>query len=652
MISHELWQRRFQGDANVIGRHFIVNNFDVQVVGVTRPGLRVYLPPADRVEERVDVWLPTTFEPTRMYRGAVMIGRLAPGVTMALARAEADALAAAFVARYPGVYPHDRLRISIRPLSDAVTGAAKPALMTLAGAVAFVLLMACVNVANLMVARAKTRERELAVRRALGATRLRLVRQLLAENLVFTACGGAGGVLLAWIGVSLLDWVRPVHLPRQSEIAIDGVVLLWSAGLTVGCSAMFGLVPALFFTGDALAQPLNSGRTGSNMMRSRTLQRGLVVAEVALSIIPLVAAGLMLRTFTNLLQAPIGFDPSHVVTARVSLNLTAFRQIEQRTAFFREAIARVRELPGVEAVSIGGPLPFAPAQVTQRYWRADDVDRVPAIGMQQAVMPGFFAAMGIPVRAGRDFTDDDIVQQRSVVIVDERLAAQLWRGDAIGKRLAIGATKSLEVVGVAAPIRVGRVREESAPTIFVPYHVYEMEQTLIVKTETPVAVIGPMIKKTVESLGPGRPVFNIRPMSAIVEASIDDTRFTMIVLSGFAVAALLLAGVGLYGTLSYLMSQRTQELGVRIALGASAIGVIRLVAYEGGVLAGVGGAIGLAGAFGVTRTLRSLLYGVTPLDGVTIASVVVLVTTVAVAAISQPAWRAARIDPATALRGD
>jgi putative ABC transport system permease protein len=297
-------------------------------------------------------------------------------------------------------------------------------------------------------------------------------------------------------------------------------------------------------------------------------------------------------------------------------------------------------------------LPFAPAQVTQRYWRADDVDRIPSLGMQQAIMPGFFAAMGIDVRAGRDFTDYDIVQQRSVVIVDERLAAQLWRGDAIGKRLGLGATKSLEVVGVAAPIRVGRVREESAPVIFVPYHVYEMEQTLILKTQTPVAVIGPMIKKTVESLGPGRPVFNIRPMSATVEASIDDTRFTMVVLSAFAVAALLLAGVGLYGTVSYLMSQRTQELGVRIALGASAIGVIKLVAYEGGVLAGVGGAIGLAGAVGVSRTLRGLLYGVTPLDGLTIASVVVLVVAVAFAAMSQPAWRAARINPAIALRGD
>jgi putative ABC transport system permease protein len=652
VIGHELWQRRFQGDHDIIGRHFIVNNHDVEVVGVTQPDLRVYLPPADRVEERVDVWLPMTFAASRMYRGIVMIGRLAPGATLALAQAECDALAAAFVAQHPGAYPNDRLRISLRPLRDVVTRAAKPALMTLAGAVGFVLLMACVNVTNLMVARAKTRERELAVRRALGATRLRLVRQLLAENLVFTVLGGAGGVLLAQVGVGILDWLRPVNLPRQSEIAIDGVVLLWSAGLTLGCSVLFGLIPALFFTTEALGQPLNSGRAGSTMMRSRTLQRGLVVAEVALSIVPLVAAGLMLRTFTNLLQAPIGFDPSHVLTARVSLDLRAFPEIDRRSAFFREAIARVRELPGVEAVSVGGPLPFAPPQVTQRYWRRDDPNAVPSLGMQQAIMPGYLGVMGIPLRSGRDFTGDDIVQQRPVVIVDERLAAQLWREDAIGKRLAITATKTLEVVGTAAPIRVGRVRDESAPMMFVPYHVYEMEQTLVVKTQVPVGAIGPMIKQTVESLGPGRPVFNVRPMSAIVAASMDDTRFTMLVLVGFAAAALLLAGVGLYGTLSYLISQRTQELGVRIALGATAIGVMRLVAYEGGILTGLGGAIGLAGAVGVTRALRGLLYGVTPLDAVTLASVVAVVTAVALVAVSQPAWRAARIDPVTALRGD
>jgi predicted permease len=652
VISHELWQRRFQGDPRVIGRHLTVNNWDVQVVGVTRPDFRVYLPPADRVEERVDVWLPRTFAPSALFRGSTLVGRLAPGATLTQAQAECDALASAFVGQHPGAYLDNQLRLSIRSLSEVVTRDVKPALEALGVAVGFVLLIACVNVANLMVARAKTRERELAVRRALGATRFRLVRQLLAENLVFTVLGGACGLVLARVGIGLLDWLRPVHLPRQSQIGIDATVLWWTIGLTLACSVLFGLVPALFFTGDTLGQPLNSGRGGSTMMASRALQRGLVVAEVALSIVPLVAAGLMLRTFTNLLEAPIGFDPSHVVTARVSLNLRAFTEIDRRSAFFREAIARVRALPGVDAASVGGPLPFASAHTTQRYWRRDDGDPQPSIGMQQSIMPGYLAVMGIPLRAGRDFMDDDIMQRRHVVIVDERLAAQLWHGDALGKRLAIGETQTLEVVGVTAPIRASQVRDQGTPMMFVPYPVYEIEETLVVKTRAPLAAIGPAIKRTVESLGPGRPVFDIRPMTDIVEASIDDTRFTMLVLSAFAAAALLLAGVGLYGTLAYLISQRTQEFGVRIALGASAAGVIRLVVREGGVLTGLGGAIGLAGAAGVTRALRGLLYGVTPLDGVTIGRVVVLVAAVAIVAVSRPAWRAARVDPVTALRGD
>jgi putative ABC transport system permease protein len=239
------------------------------------------------------------------------------------------------------------------------------------------------------------------------------------------------------------------------------------------------------------------------------------------------------------------------------------------------------------------------------------------------------------------------------VIVDERLAAQLWNGPVVGRRLAIGGTsKPLEVIGVTAPIRASRVRDQGAPAIFVPYHVYEIEQTLVARTRVPLAAIGPMIKQAVESLGPGRPVFDIRTMDEIVEASIDDTRFTMLVLSGFAVAALLLAGVGLYGTLAYLISQRTQEFGVRLALGASIGSVIRLVAREGGVLTGAGILGGLAGAIGVMRALGGLLYGVTPLDGVTIAAVLVLVGVVAAVAVTRPAWRAARVDPVTALRGD
>jgi predicted permease len=652
VISHEFWQRRFQSDPRVIGRRLTVNNQDVQVVGVMPTSFRPVLPAMNHVDERVDVYLPRNFAPSLLYRGSTLIGRVAPGATVGQAQAELNALAASFVESHPSVYPGG-LRLTVRPLGDVVTRDVKPVLMALSAAVGFVLLIACVNVANLLLVRAKTRERELAVRRALGATRLRLMRQLLAENLIIAILGGVCGLLLARLGVGVLDWLRPVHLPRQSEIAIDGVVMLWTAGLTVMSSVAFGLIPALTFTRDAHGQPLLSSRSGSLLLRSRRLHRGLVLSEVALSIVPLIAAGLMLRTFVNLLDTPIGFDPAHVVTARVSLNLREFSTVDRRSAFYQDAIARVRELPGIEAASVGGPPPLAPVQSTQRFWRDEDPAPTPSIGMQQSVMPGYFGVMRIPLLAGRDISDDDIRHRRRVVVVDERLAALLWNGDAVGKQLGIGPAKQpLEVVGVAGNIRAREIRDAGTPMIYVPSHVYEIEQTLVVKTRAPLSTIGPAIKEAVEALGPGRPVFDIRPMNDIVKASIDNTRFTMLVLSGFAVASLLLAGVGLYGTLAYLTSQRTQEFGVRLALGASAASILRLVFREGGLLTGLGVAFGLAGAIVLTRVLRGLLYGVTPLDGLTIASVVALVAAVALVAIGWPAWRASRVDPTTTLRAE
>ena len=652
VISHELWQRRLQGDPRVIGRRLSVNNFDAQIVGVTRPGFRAVLPAANHVEERVDVWMPRGFTPAQLYRGLTALGRVAAETSVSQAQAELNGLAAAFVASHPSVYPNG-LRLTVRPLADVVTRDVKPALLALAAAVGFVLLIACVNVANLLLVRVKTRERELAVRRALGATRLRLIRQLLAENMVVAILGGACGLLLARLGVGVLDWLRPAHLPRQSEIAIDGVVMLWIGALTLLAGVVFGLVPALTFTRDAHARTLHSSRTGSLLLRSRRLHRGLVLAEVALSIVPLIAAGLMLRTFANLLATPIGFDPTNVVTARVPLNLSAFRTVERRSAFYRDAIARVRELPGVEAASIGGPLPLAPIQSTQRVWRPEDREPANLLGMQQSVMPGYLGVMGIPLHAGRDISDDDIIHNRRVVIVDQRLAALLWNGEAVGRQLGVGQGKQpLEVIGITAQIRARDIRDSGTPMIYVPSHVYEIEQTLVVKTRSPLAAAGPAIKQAVEALDPGRPVFDIRLLDDIVEASIGNTRFTMLVLSGFAVASLVLAGIGLYGTLAYLTSQRTQEFGVRLALGASGASILGLVIREGGLLTGLGAALGLAGALAATNTLRGLLYGVTPLDGVTIASVVALVAAVALVAVGWPAWRASRIDPADALRAE
>jgi predicted permease len=655
VISYELWQRRFQSDPQVVGRHLEVNNIDVQVVGVTREGFRVYLPPAANVPEHVDIWFPRGIEADRVYRGATLIGRLGPAVRVPQAQAELDALAARLVAAHPEAYPDGRLRFWVRPLQEVLTREARPLLLALGVAVSFVLLIACVNVANLMLARAKTRERELAVRRALGATRPRLIRQLLAENVVFMALGGAGGLFLAQGGVMILDWLRPVHLPRQADITIDGVVMLWTAGLAAASNLLFGFFPALFFTGDTLSQPLNSGRSATGLMRSRALQRGLVVAEIALSIIPLIGAGLMLRTFVNLTHAPIGFNPANVLTAKVAFNFRTFSDADRRWRVYREAIDRVRGMPGVEAVSAGGPLPFTPLQVARRYWRDGDPSPIAFRGTQQTILSGYLTVMGIALRAGRDISDDDVTRHRPVVLVDEQVAAQLWGGAALGKRLTIQSgsrTETFEVVGDTAPIRTTRVRDESVPTLFVPYQTYAIEVPIVVKARPPLMALGPAIKRTVESLGTGRPVFDIRPMSNVVAESFDDTRFAMLVLVGFAVAALFLAAVGLYGTLAYLISQRTQEFGIRIALGATAAGIVRLVAREGSVLTGLGGAIGLAGAAGVTRTLSGLLYGVTPLDGVTLASVIALVSAVALVAVSRPAWRAARVDPNVALRGE
>ena len=304
----------------------------------------------------------------------------------------------------------------------------------------------------------------------------------------------------------------------------------------------------------------------------------------------------------------------------------------------------MRELPGVDAASIGGPPPLAPVQGTLRFWRTDGGEG--PIGMHRGVMPGYLGVMGIPLRAGRDISDDDIIHSRRVAVVDERLAAQFWQGDAIGKRLMLQFAKEpLEVIGVAGAIRARDIRDSGTLMIYVPSHVYEIEQTLVVNTRAPLSTIGPAIKETVEALGPGRPVFDIRPMDDLVQASIDNTRFIMLVLLGFAVASLVLAGVGLYGTLAYLTSQRT--LGVRLALGASVASILRLVLREAWWLTGLGAALGLAGAIAVARVLQGLLYGVTPVDGLTMASVVALV---AVVAVSWPAWREARIDPTTALR--
>lgn len=654
VVSHDLWQRRLAGDPRAVGRRIEVNNLPVEVIGVLRPDFRVFLPANTALPEDAGVWFPRPLENDRRSRAPGTIARLAPGASLAVAQARLDVIAPRFVRDHPAAYPDGYLRLSVVPLRTALTAEARPAMWALTIAVAFVLLVGCVNVGNLMLARARVRMPEMAVRRALGAGRVRLVRQLFTETAMLAVAGGIAGLLVACAGVALVEWMRPLHLPRQSQIAVNETVALFTAALAIVVSLLFGLLPALATAGGSAREARGTGRAGVQRSGLRGLQRGLVVAEVALCIIPLVAAGLMLHTFVNLTNAPLGFDPDGLQTAKVPFSLRLFPERQQRLQLLTSAVEEVRTLPGVRAVSAGGPLPFD-HQFLQPYGRPDGIMPLTSRATVQSVLPGYLDITRVQLEAGRDFTMNELIAQRRVAIVDQRIARQLWPDGAIGRRIAVGEgsrPRVFEVIGVTRPVRALRVRDAAIPHLFVPYDHFGLVMALVVDTDEPAAAVGPALKRAVEALGTRRPVHDILPMRTYVERSMGDTRFTMLVIGAFGASGLLLAGVGIYGTLAYLTAQRSQEFGVRMALGASGGRVVRGVVGEVLVLTAAGAALGLAGAMVAGVLLQDLLYGVTPFDSRTLLTVVGLVAVVALAATAQPAARAARTNPANTLRAE
>jgi putative ABC transport system permease protein len=653
VISDALWRRHFGADPSAIGRHIQVNNLDVEILGVLRPGLRVFLPAASNAAEEIDVWFPRGASDRLDTRDPATIARLAPGASIAQAQAELDTFARAFVAEHPSAYKRT-LALNVRPLQDLLTARVRPALFALGAAVAFVLLISCVNVTNLMLARAKSRDREIAVRAALGASRGRVIRQLLIESAILAAAGGAAGLAIGSAGVSVLDWLRPSHLPRQSQIAIDVGVATFAVVVSAIVCVVCGLVPALKITRTERMDPLRSGRTGSSVAGIRRIQRALVIAEVALSIVPLVGGGLMIRSFWNLAHAPVGFDPSGLVTAQLQLSFRAFPDLDRRWALIQNSIDQVKQLPGVEDASAGTSLPFTLTN-TRRFARDGDPSSE-LMASQQAIAPGYLSVTRTRLLEGRDVTSDDIRQNRLVAIIDQRIASRFWpEGGAVGRFLAIqigGKPARLEVIGISEPVRATSVNNVDMPHVFLSYNVQQSEPSLVIRSREPAAALAPHIRRIVEGQGTGRPVVDIRPMQDYVDRSIGDTRFTMLMLTAFAAASLLLAGVGMYGTLAYLISQRTQEFGIRMALGATSRSVMGMVAGEGAALAATGAGVGLTAALAVVGALRGLLYGVAPIDAATVASVAALIGLVSIAAASVPAWRASRVEPAIALRAE
>lgn len=650
VVSHRLWRQQLGGDPYAIGRRIEVNNIDVEVVGVLAEDFRLLLPAKAGIPELVDVWFPRPFDDNRRDRGQASIARLAPGVSLDDTRARLGLLAQRFAADYPAMYDRGGLRLHAAPLHDLLTANVTRSLWVLAGAIAAVLLIGCVNIANLMLARIRARSREFAIRQALGAGRARLAQQLLGEAAVLAAIGAACGFALAFAGVRLLGWLNP-SLPRGSTVTVTTEAAMFVAGIAVLATLALGLLPMRAGCADAPA-PLHAGRGASARPRLRRLQRFMVVAEVALSIVPLVAAGLMLRTFVNLSSAPLGFDTDGIISARIAFSFADFPRTADRVRLLESSLERVRALPGVTGAAAGGPVPFSGWEQTRAYGRSGEPE-LTSRGVFQSVLPGYIPLLGTRLLAGRDFTDDDIHGERPVVIVERRIAEQLWPDGALGKHLSLGpGMRELEVIGVSEPVRVTSVRDDALPHVFVPYHVWAFQPSLVVRSSMSAAALAPALKDAVESLGTRRPVFDIAPLRSYVDRSIGDARFMALVLGGFALAAVLLTAIGLYGTLAYLASFRTAEFGVRMALGATAAQVLRTVAGEGLLLTAVGTGIGLAGAIAAARALEALLYGVTPADTATMVTTGAAMAVIAVAASLQPAWRAARSDPSAALRAD
>jgi putative ABC transport system permease protein len=656
LISDELWRRRFSADPGAIGRSVRINNADVRIVGVLPPGFRLFLPPDVSALEQIDVWFPFRVDEEVPYRGNPVLARLRSGVSLERANAELPALVGQFAREHPEAYTGGAVHFAARRLHDDMTRGARPALFVLSIAVGFVLLIACVNVANLMLARGSARRREFEIRRALGAGSSRIIRQILTESLLLGGASAAIGLLCARFGLEAIAGQSASHIPLQSRIGMDAPVMLSALALSIVTTMLSGLLPAWRMAGGSADHMLHAGRTETMGAGARKLQRILVVAEIALSIVPLACAGLMLRSFVNLRNSPLGFNPASVVTALAPVDFQQYPKTGQRWALLRDVLDRVRALPGVRAASAANPLPLAAGQQTRRVGRADQPDAPPILATQQIAIPGYLGIVDTRLREGRDFTAGDVAAERNVTIIDENLAQRLWPGGAIGRRLTVfrtGWRQDLEVVGVTAPVRVTRVRDEGIPHFMIPGPLfYPSEMSLVIKTSQPPEAMARGIQLAVDAAHAGRAAFDIRPMSAYVSDSIGDTRFILLVLAAFAGASTLLAAVGLYGTLAYLTAQRTREFGIRLALGSSVKAILGIVFRESALLAIAGAGLGLMGVAAVTGAIRGILYGVRPLDGATLAGVVGLVGLIALAAAGMPAWRATRVDPQMSLRSE
>ena len=660
ILSDGMWRRKFGADPEIIGKKLLLNGEAQTIVGVMPRGFQLFIREGSIAGVNAQLWTPFAFSPeSRTPRGRYMLAaaRLKPGVTLSQAQSQMDSITAHLAEQYPDM--DKGWGVVLVRLPDEFTYKIRTALFLLFGAVGFVLLIACANVANLVLARATARRRELAIRAALGATRWRTFRQLLTESILLAFFGGAFGILLGTWGTDALLALSPKGLLEVKTVGLDPRVFFFTAALALLTGIGFGLVPALFSTPAGLIEALQeSGRTPASSARASRLRHSFVIAEIALSVVLLTGAGLLVRSFLRLTAVSPGFDPQNLLTMKIQLSGAKYSKEGQSTTFFHELLKRVRTLPGVVAASGINAMPLTgmgPATGVQ-------VEGHPVLPISEqptaevsVVAPDYFRTMRIPLLRGREFTEKEEAEMSHVVIINETMARKVFPNeDPLGKRVSIwmkDVNPLCEIIGIVGDVKHYGLDVETQPMVYWPDPELPYPwMTLAIRTQTAPLQVAGAVRQVVGSMDRDLPVAEVRPMDDWLADSVAQARFSTLLLSIFAGVACLLAVVGIYGVMAYAVTQRTHEIGVRMALGAQSRDVLSMIVGNGLKITIAGVALGLAGAFALTRLLASLLFEMTPTDPLTFTIVAIALTIVALAACGLPAHRATKVDPMVALR--
>ena len=657
ILSDALWHRLFAGDPSAIGKTLQLNGATYDIIGIMGPEFR------DFFNRTAQLWVPLAFTPQQLSGGRTnewlsLTTRLKPGVSIETAQTELTVFAQQLKQQYPDEYPPD-WTLKTTTFNEKATGRIRPALLMLLGAVGFVLLIACANVANLLLARAASRQKEVAIRTALGASRWHLVRQLLTESVLLAMIGGALGLALAWVGVRTLSASSLKNLVAAEGIAIDGTVLAFTLGLSVLTGLLFGMVPAVQISMSRFHDTLKEGgRSVSADRGSHAVRRMLVIAEVALALMLLVGAGLLIKSFSRILGVSPGFEARNVLTASISLPLARYPNDTARIAFWDQALPRIAAIPGVRAVGATTVMPFSGGWSTGSFnvegFTPNPGEQGPWGDIRFAT-PGYAEALQIPVKRGRFLSEQDLPSSPPVVVVDEEMVRRYWPNtDPIGKRIYFGDDDDIEyitVVGVVGHTKQEALDAEDRVQLYFPYRQAPQGfMSVVMRTEVPPETVIPALRQAVQSVDRDQPLSQVRTMEELLAQSVGQRRLSMVLIGVFATVALLLASIGIYGVMSYSVAQRAHELGIRMALGAARGSVLGLVLRQGMALVLIGLAIGVAGAFALTRFLESQLFDVAPTDPATFTIVAVILASVALVATLVPAMRATRVDPLVALR--